>query len=294
MGQASEKDLELLELAIKTLQDSLSSRTVPQNLPHELIQLDGYPQLHEMLVDIRSAIMAIATGNLSYKISTKGYLSGAIKTLQASLHHLTWQTKMIASGDFSQQVDFMGEFSEAFNSMTKQLEESTQKLETMARIDSLTGLNNRGYFMELLATELGRAKRYGRAFSLLMFDIDHFKSVNDTRGHAAGDEVLRSLKSIFQKPGLRNCDFYGRIGGEEFSLVLPETVGQETILVAERIRHEIETTAITYEKNQFFITASIGLSEYRKNDTLESIIKRADEAMYRAKSSGRNKVCDAS
>ncbi|SEA71638.1 diguanylate cyclase (GGDEF) domain-containing protein [Desulfuromusa kysingii] len=288
MKQTSEK--ELLELAIKNLQYSLTSRTVPQDLPNELTQLEGYVELQETLLDIRRAIMAIATGNLSYKITTKGYLAGAIKTLQASLSHLTWQTKMMASGDFSQRVDFMGEFSEAFNSMAKQLEESTKKLERMARIDSLTGLNNRRYFMELLTIELDRAQRYNRNFSLIVLDLDDFKLVNDNQGHAAGDEVLRSIKQIFANSGLRNYDFYGRIGGEEFSLVLPETVGREAILVAERIRQEFENTNISYEGRHLYVTASIGIGEYRTGDTAESLIKRADEAMYKAKASGRNKV----
>ncbi len=293
MDKKSENNIPLHNLAIKNLQDLLAARTVPPETPHELMHLDGYPQLYEMLLEIRTAIMALASGNLSFRLTTKGYLPGAIKTLQASLLHLTWQTKMIASGDFSQQVDFMGELSEGFNSMAKQLEESTRKLEFMAHVDLLTGINNRRYFMELLTTEVDRCKRYNRGLSLLMFDIDHFKSVNDTRGHAAGDEALRSIKLIFQKSGLRDCDFYGRMGGEEFALSLPETNIQGATKVAERIRQEVENTEILYDNNPFFITASIGISEYQSGDTLETLIKRSDDAMYRAKTSGRNKVCDS-
>jgi diguanylate cyclase (GGDEF)-like protein len=281
----------LLDVAVKDLQNLLTARTVPLEPSEELADVDGYSQLYSTLLEVRTAIMGFASGDLGCAVTKKGYLPGSIKALQASLHHLTWQTKMIAGGDFTQRVDFMGDFSESFNSMVSLLDESMQKLEIMAHVDPLTGANNRGYFMELLGMELDRAERYGRLFSFLMFDLDHFKSVNDTRGHAAGDEALRSLCRVFQASGLRDTDFFGRIGGEEFALVLPETNLHGAIETAERIRGNLKRTAVLHDGQEFFITASIGVSEYRGGDTRETLLSRADQAMYRAKETGRNRIC---
>jgi len=291
MVQRSDTDSKLLAVAVKNVLDLLTARTVSPEPPEELADVDGYLQLHSTLLEIRTAIVGFASGNLDCQITKKGYLPGSIKALQASLHHLTWQTKMIASGDFTQRVDFMGDFSESFNSMVALLDESMRKLELMAHTDPLTGSNNRGYFMERLSAELDRAKRYGSKFCLAMLDLDHFKSVNDTRGHAAGDEALRCLCRVLTASGLRSTDFFGRIGGEEFAFVVPETTIQGGAETAERVRKKLEHTMVIHEGSEFFITASIGVSEYREGDTRESILNRADQAMYTAKKSGRNRVC---
>jgi len=177
------------------------------------------------------------------------------------------------------------------DSYQSQLRDFNLRLELMAHTDPLTTCNNRGFFMELLGIELERSKRYGRVFSLLMLDIDHFKTVNDTRGHAAGDEALRILIDVFRSSDLRKCDFFGRIGGEEFALVLPETDLSAALGVAERIRGKLERTFVTYAGNQFYITASIGVSAYKADDTQETLLHRADKAMYQAKETGRNRVC---
>jgi diguanylate cyclase (GGDEF)-like protein len=301
----TERNIPLLETALKNLQDLLITRTVLPEPPEELAAVEGYAKVYEMLLEIRTAILAFAAGDMSYKIRHKGIIPGSVKALQAALQHLTWQTKMIASGDFTQRVDFMGEFSESFNSMVIQLDESMRKLtiantqlhdlnlrlELLAHTDPLTGISNRGYFMELLDNEFERARRYGRVFSVLMFDLDHFKTVNDTRGHAAGDEALRSLCTVFQESGLRKSDFFGRIGGEEFALAVPETGIHAAAETAERIRGNLENNAVSHDGKVFFITASIGVSEYRDGDTPEAVLNRADKAMYRAKEEGRNRVC---
>ncbi|MDD2734883.1 MAG: GGDEF domain-containing protein [Desulfuromonadaceae bacterium] len=291
MTQTPDNSSTLLKMAVKNLQDLLTDRTVPPEPPEELADVAGFSQLYSTLLEVRTAIREFSSGNLDHQITKKGYLPGSIKALQASLHHLTWQTKMIASGDFSQRVDFMGEFSESFNSMVTLLDESMQKLGFMAHTDPLTGSNNRGYFMERFDAELDRTKRYGGVFCFIMLDLDHFKSVNDTRGHAAGDEALRSLCRVLNSSGLRNTDFFGRIGGEEFAIVLPETKIQEAVKAAERVRGNLENTIVLHEGNEFFITASIGVSAYRVGDTRESMLNRADQAMYNAKEIGRNRIC---
>ncbi len=291
MTHTSDNSAMLLSAAVKNLQALLTAPTVLLEPPAELADVEGYSQLYAMLLEIRTAILKFSSGTLDYQVTKKGYLPGSLKALQASLNHLTWQTKMIASGDFTQRVDFMGDFSTSFNSMVAQLDESMRKLELMAHTDPLTGANNRGYFMERLGAELDRAKRYGSIFSFAMLDLDHFKSVNDTRGHAAGDEALRSLCRVLDSSGLRSSDFFGRIGGEEFAIVLPETSMQGAVEIAERVRRNLENSAVLHEGSEFFITASIGISEYIDGDTRESLLNRADQAMYKAKESGRNRIC---
>ena len=166
-----------------------------------------------------------------------------------------------------------------------------EKLTLMAHTDPLTGINNRGHFMELLELEIERAKRYGQILSVVMLDIDHFKSVNDSRGHAAGDEALHTLCLTLQASVLRPSDFFGRIGGEEFAVAFPETDREGAAEAAERIRRILEKTAVLHDGSEFFITASFGVSEYKTGDTLETLLNRADKAMYRAKDTGRNRVC---
>ena len=296
--QPPAKNSELLETAIQSLQELLTARSVPAEPLNALASVNGLATLYKTLLEVRNAIMAIASGDLIYPIHMKGYVPGAIKGMQASLRHLTWQTKAIASGDYSQRTDFMGEFSEAFNAMVQQLDEtmrnlrlSEQDLRKMARTDPLTGANNRGYFMELLDAEIERCQRYGHTFSVLMLDLDYFKSVNDTRGHAAGDEALRALILVFQSSGLRQNDFWGRIGGEEFAVTLPETALHAAAEAAERLRANLAETPVSYENENFFITASIGVSQYRTGDVRETLLHRADQAMYQAKQTGRNRVC---
>ena len=172
----------------------------------------------------------------------------------------------------------------------KRLEDA---LNMQAHIDHLTGANNRGYLLELLDMEIERARRYGRIFCVLMLDLDNFKSVNDTRGHAAGDEALRTLTRVIQLSGLRQSDFWGRIGGEEFAVILPEIGLDNAVEVAERIRINLAETPVNFASETFSITASIGVSEYVIGDSQETLLHRADLAMYEAKQSGRNRVCQS-
>jgi signal transduction histidine kinase len=132
MQDESEKTTTLLHAAIRSLRDLLFSRSLGPEPPPELMELEGFGQLHSTLIEIRSALMAFAGGNLDFEVKKKGYLPSSIKQFQASLRHLTWQTKMIATGDFSQRVDFMGDFSESFNSMVRELEQK-KRLESVNR-----------------------------------------------------------------------------------------------------------------------------------------------------------------
>jgi diguanylate cyclase (GGDEF)-like protein len=159
----------------------------------------------------------------------------------------------------------------------------------MAIRDELTGLYNRRHVMELLDYEKNRSSRGGGLFCLAMLDIDHFKNVNDRHGHLAGDAVLRAVATML-KNTLRNTEFCGRYGGEEFLIVLTQTDIKGALIGAERVRTNIENTVFPDLGSDFKVTVSIGLSEYQIREDVEKIIARADEALYRAKKGGRNRV----
>ena len=160
------------------------------------------------------------------------------------------------------------------------LEEAVERIRDVAERDELTGTYNRRFLLEGLARELARAGRGGGGFSVCIVDVDHFKAVNDTLGHAAGDDVLKRVAEIAGR-GLRSIDLFGRFGGEEFLLVLPETGLDGAGAVAERVR-----AAVAAETP---VTVTIGVACHA-NDGVAGILARADQALYRGKAAGRNKV----
>ncbi len=164
------------------------------------------------------------------------------------------------------------------------------ELERLATTDSLTGLANRRRLFDCLEQEVYRAQRYGTALSLVMFDIDHFKRINDSWGHATGDWVLRRIARETHQL-LRKTDQAGRYGGEEFVVLLPETDLSEALLLAQRLRQRISDTAITPEHDAPMpVTVSVGVAALAPDETGEELIHRADQALYRAKQNGRNRV----
>jgi diguanylate cyclase (GGDEF)-like protein len=166
------------------------------------------------------------------------------------------------------------------------------ELKQRAHIDFLTGTNNRGYFMEQAERELSRAIRYETPLSFLMLDIDFFKQVNDSYGHKVGDMALKKFAEICRQT-LREIDVIGRIGGEEFAILLPETALNEATEVAERVRQAIANAKVPLESGlplQF--TVSIGVTALASHgENIDVLLNRADKALYEAKNSGRNKVC---
>lgn len=160
--------------------------------------------------------------------------------------------------------------------------------------DSLTGLYNRWYVMEKIDSEMNRSIRHGSPVSLIMLDIDHFKRVNDSFGHSAGDRVLRSVGQVL-RDSCRVYDVAGRYGGEEFCIVLPETRVGSTTVVAERIRERLATSRFKVGDDSVIVTASIGIagvdsSEVEGALSSSMLIDRADQALYAAKHHGRNRV----
>lgn len=170
-----------------------------------------------------------------------------------------------------------------------------KKLENhLARLsitDPLTGAKNRRFFMEVAQKEIARSKRYKTPLSMLLLDIDHFKRINDTFGHNAGDKVLKKLVSA-TKTALRSSDVFCRIGGEEFAAILVEADHELSEKIAERIRRLLEAFEVKNDRESIRFTVSIGLSMLKvdQDDNLDRLMKRADVALYQAKNSGRNRV----
>ncbi|QBJ63121.1 MULTISPECIES: diguanylate cyclase [unclassified Pseudoalteromonas] len=172
----------------------------------------------------------------------------------------------------------------------KELEELNKKLERVSQTDSLTQLANRGHWEHLLHQEFLRTKRSEGCCSLLIFDIDHFKKVNDDFGHSAGDEALRHIASLL-RTALRETDIAGRYGGEEFVVTLLDTDKQGAIVFAERLRQLIETSPAKYKEHTVHMAISVGIAcfdnEFKDH---ERWIEAADKALYHSKENGRNRV----
>lgn len=434
------------------LRDVLRLKTPPE-FPPEFEVIPEARQLFDELLELRRFILDVAAGELSMNLRLKGYVAGVLKTLQANLRHMTWQTQMIASGDFSQRLDFLGEFSTAFNAMTARLEASIKtiteneaelsrinaglhreieareqaqaalaqseahyrnltetmkdvvwildaatlrflyvspsvlalrgftpeeimaqpmdaaltpesaaaaqgqieynrteflagriapgafftaeieqlrkdgstvwteaivryvrneqtdaveihgvtrdisdrralrlELERQASTDGLTGVFNRAHFLACSEKELLRAQRHNHPTALLMLDIDHFKQVNDTFGHATGDLALRAVAEVCVET-VRGADRVGRLGGEEFALLLPETTLDEALAVAERLRLGVRSIGLTNRDGRSVpLRISIGAAQHRADETISELLSRADSALYRAKNGGRDRV----
>ena len=291
----SEKEHDIVDELSRLLLDTLMLAKPPQ-LPERYAALESLQTVHADLLIIRDFLFAVANGDLSRPVPFKGFVAGTLKMIQSNLRHITWQTKMVASGDFTQRIEFMGEFSHSFNAMVIQLDQTLQELvrkeEELSRAntellkeihirketevalrkseealrvqaitDPLTGLYNRRHFAELADVEILKALRYSRALAIVMFDIDFFKRVNDNYGHASGDAVLKMVART-TKETLRASDISARYGGEEFVVLLPETTLAQAAEVADRVRRRIADSTVQTEECPITVTVSFGVSGF--------------------------------
>jgi diguanylate cyclase (GGDEF)-like protein/PAS domain S-box-containing protein len=172
----------------------------------------------------------------------------------------------------------------------KALESANSELEHLSRTDRLTQLNNRGYWEECLIQEFSRYKRYQTTCSVVMFDIDHFKKVNDTYGHQAGDEVIRVVSKVL-RDNLRKTDIAGRYGGEEFGIILGNTTAKSAHIFCERIREQVEALEVVHENRRIRFTVSLGISQASdKASDYKNWLEQADQALYSSKEGGRNRT----
>lgn len=195
--------------------------------------------------------------------------------------------KITRIGDSNQRKLFLA--NEQIEKQKKELSIAYKKMEMLARTDPLTQLSNRRDFLEKFQHEIIRFERSGKPFSVVLGDIDDFKSVNDRYGHDCGDLVLVAIAQIF-KSMIRKQDTVGRWGGEEFILLLPEAPSKGGETVAEGIRKRIAGEAFSYKEHQLSITITFGVCEYNSAMDIDTCVKRADEALYAGKHKGKNCV----
>jgi diguanylate cyclase (GGDEF)-like protein len=220
-----------------------------------------------------------------------------------SIVKLTHGVRQVANRNFTVKVDInsrneIGELASTFNQMVdelnthrKDLEEKQKELELLARTDALTGLNNHRHFMDQLSREIKQAIRLNSPLSVMILDLDDFKSVNDTYGHLIGDRVISTIAELIKKH-VRSTDIAARYGGDEFCVALPNTTSPGARELAKKLREEIAEVVFSADgTGVFHVTCSIGLAQFHKDmkDSL-MILKFADQALYKAKSGGRNTV----
>jgi diguanylate cyclase (GGDEF)-like protein len=230
--------------------------------------------------EAQAFMVALSKGNLDVEPPHRNRMISQFKQLHANLRHLTWQTQQIAAGDLNQRVEFLGEFSVAFNSLIDALREK-EKAEEQVRYlsihDPLTDVYNRYYF----EAELHRLQR-GRSFpvSLLVADLDDLKAINDNLGHAMGDQFIKDASDVMRRC-IRANDVIARVGGDEFVLILPQTDAGTAAGVMTRIRAE------EAEQNRRFrdyqIRISMGIATCERDQSLVSILRLADKRMYQEK-----------
>jgi diguanylate cyclase (GGDEF)-like protein len=309
---------EALSQALEAVETLWLTGVCPKELPGGL---DDQHRLSQFLANLKAMqefTVALSRGDLGQSLKMKGLTAGGLKALQSNLRHLTWQAQMIADGDFTQRVDFMGDFSEAFNSMVHNLAEARTLLETRAmelsrandqlrmqlleiqRLqaelreqairDPLTNLYNRRYMQEIFERELASAQRHNRTVAVIMMDIDHFKNLNDTHGHKAGDLMLQALANLLQRE-TRGYDVPCRYGGEEFVIVMSGATTEAARQRAERLRSHFADARLDFMGNLLQATVSVGVSVFPVHgETSDALLRTADQALYAAKSGGRNRV----
>ncbi|SHH93258.1 diguanylate cyclase (GGDEF) domain-containing protein [Desulfofustis glycolicus DSM 9705] len=210
--------------------------------------------------------------------------------------HLRYQTMLVSLEQSKEELTvYKDKLEELVNQRTAELEKAIEKIQQISITDALTGCFNRGGINSNLPREIKRARRYNNPLSILLFDLDHFKKINDTYGHQSGDTVLQQVVATIQPLVRDGVDWLARYGGEEFLLVMPLTSRAEGRFVAERLRQAIADISLACVEEQVSITASFGITgidSWEGIDTIshETLLQSADNYLYRAKKGGRNQV----
>lgn len=316
----TELGLKERELAL-LVRDWLTKGNMPA-LPERFENDETVREIYDYISTIRQGLVALARGDLTFSVGLKGYTSGTIKALQSNLRHLMWKALSVAKGDFSQQIDFMGNVEEAFNSMVEQLRDAhdrlfavsealrqevdarkaveaellqeKERLQQLATTDTLTSLFNRRYFWELALREVERMRRNGLSSCIAMLDLDNFKHINDGFGHGRGDQELRALASII-KNNTRLYDIPARYGGDEFIIFFPDATPERAYAIMERIRLRLYESNAGRSKTEPKVTISGGIAALRlahnpAAEVLDEAVSRADGALYASKLAGRNMI----
>lgn len=234
-----------------------------------------------LLVTLFKAIKSASQGNAD----ARGVLWGLAVLLICLVSDIVHELGLANVPNFLPVLGFIVFFLMATHAINSHL----AKEESSARTDPLTGMLNRRGFLELSRLVVSIAERSARSFSIIMIDLDHFKRVNDKFGHAMGDRVLQEIASILLR-GVRDQDILARWGGEEVIILLPDTGVNGANALGEKIRTSVEELETWHDETRICVTLSLGISQYHRGEPLTDTIQRADNALYRAKSSGRNRV----
>ncbi|HAW91443.1 MULTISPECIES: GGDEF domain-containing protein [unclassified Arsukibacterium] len=233
----------------------------------------GYYYIHGMVKTL-TGFISIATALLLWYLMPQIISLPSKRNMLQKITELTQAEKQLA---------------ESNQRLETEVKKRTAQLEKMATTDELTSLINRRETMRILDIEISRTIRQQTPLTIMMLDLDDFKAINDNFGHLSGDQTLKTVAECCNAQ-LRKTDFIGRIGGEEFLVILPDTAIVSASELAERIRHALEQQTSAQSSLPLF-TVSIGVAQCRRTDTPASLIQLADEALYRAKATGRNRVC---
>lgn len=261
---------------------SVSLREEPWDLAildRRLPEMDGIALAEELkaIPEFRWRYIVMLTGEDDQDAKVEGLESGADD----------YVTKPFQPREFLARI----RAGERIVRLQKELLETNKRLELLSITDGLTKLNNHRYFQDELVRAFEESMRYGRPLSLAMIDLDFFKKVNDTYGHAVGDEVLKCAAKLFRQSA-RSTDLVARYGGEEFAVMMPETDLEDAAVFAEKIRSIIESTSFDTAAGSIPVTVSIGVASvpHSRITTPKELIVAADKALYRAKKNGRNQV----
>jgi diguanylate cyclase len=219
----------------------------------------------------------------------KGIISSRLANIAKEIQEHT-QKEAVQRQKTQQQLDDLANKIKDMESESSELKSKLKIANTQALRDTLTGLPNRNAYNERLENELVRWKRYRSSLSLIIWDIDHFKNINDSYGHKAGDKVLLLIAKQLSDHS-RATDFISRFGGEEFTMLLPNTDSKSALILANQLRQTIEKTGFNASGVSVDITISCGITEFTLDDTDETAFERADQALYQAKEQGRNRCC---
>jgi two-component system cell cycle response regulator len=248
-------------------------------LDRRLPDLDGVVLAHELKSkrDLRTRYVIMLTGEDDQDAKVEGLELGADDYITKPFQHAELLARIRAG---KRIVD-----------LQKELVEANKRLELLSITDGLTRLYNHRYFQDELARAFDESMRYQRPLSLAIIDIDFFKKVNDTYGHAVGDEMLKAVSKLY-RDSVRSTDLVARYGGEEFAVMMPETDLEDAITFAEKIRAMIESTTMETQAGPLNATVSIGVASvpFTRTKTAKDLVVQADKALYRAKRAGRNQV----
>ncbi|MEJ2212996.1 MAG: diguanylate cyclase [Gammaproteobacteria bacterium] len=263
-------------VCIKDRNDNIDLILMDVNMP----ELDGYATSNKIRtlesdIGIEWQPIIFLSGRNTPNDIAMGIESGGDDFIAKPVNSITLQAKIHAMSRISK--------------MRKRLIEIQHQLEKQAHFDELTGIANRRHFLSMLDKEIARSQRHSLPLSLAFFDVDKFKQVNDTYGHKVGDDVLKGIAQAITE-SLRREDSFGRLGGEEFCIFLPGQQLENAIKIIERYRILIEKINFKSDSSDFNVTASFGISELNKQDSVNSLLEKADQLLYRAKKNGRNRI----